>query len=473
MGPSVRATMVKSWSSSTVVWVVMEDVVPGHPRVYLAVVYAFGDNRSAVFADLLRRVESLISEGVPVIIMGDFNTPLRGLPGFSWHQSDEEPRAHLLGLEQRGMELMNRRNPTPTTRGLKTFDLVYVYGGVAGCFGAPDVIPVSKLWSTHSIVSITSDLSVPRRPHRYGGRVRSLRNKAEQDTPLSVLFREATPAGVLRFQGAVTESLANGPCYLPDTAAEWVYLSSVFRDCAIVTMEDNHSARMRKLMAFRRAELVSSGDIVPGDAEWLALHKQVRFWNRAVNRETRERERSTMPTDGMKPPDPRRGRPGLPADIVDEGCVIEDVDEESGELPKPEQWGGVTGEPSRRAVPREQQPSYVTEYFSMIGRLSGDHFDEGFYEELEVRDKELANVALLYDATDHGSSQGKDITLDELRHAIARLKRGKAAGLDGIPAEVFIHLPPEALFRVLGLFNTILAQAAVPPQWWEGGDSNP
>eukprot|EP00732_Lithocolla_globosa_P003935 Lithocolla_globosa_v1_NODE_3375_length_1687_cov_19.176471.p2 type:complete len:129 gc:universal NODE_3375_length_1687_cov_19.176471:1502-1116(-) len=100
----------------------------------------------------------------------------------------------------------------------------------------------------------------------------------------------------------------------------------------------------------------------------------------------------------------------------------------------------------------------------MIGRLQGDFFDEGFFDDLVEKDQRLRTTALLFSDPDGGLNRA--VTVAELRAALKRVKRGKAAGLDGIPGELLRLLPDVALGRILNLFNCILLSCTVPAQWW-------
>ena len=56
-------------------------------------------------------------------------------------------------------------------------------------------------------------------------------------------------------------------------------------------------------------------------------------------------------------------------------------------------------------------------------------------------------------------------TLEELRKVIRKLKKGKAPGMDGYPAELFKRSGDGVLLAILDLFNFIKQTREVPEQW--------
>ena len=60
------------------------------------------------------------------------------------------------------------------------------------------------------------------------------------------------------------------------------------------------------------------------------------------------------------------------------------------------------------------------------------------------------------------------ITIDEIQKAIRKLKCKKAAGIDGIPAEFYMHGCNERLPALVLLFNTIIANGENPSSWATG-----
>jgi len=61
-----------------------------------------------------------------------------------------------------------------------------------------------------------------------------------------------------------------------------------------------------------------------------------------------------------------------------------------------------------------------------------------------------------------------DIDEDEINKAINKLKKNKAAGLDGIPAELLQYGAEAVVKELTQLFNTIWHTEDVPKEWMQG-----
>ena len=59
----------------------------------------------------------------------------------------------------------------------------------------------------------------------------------------------------------------------------------------------------------------------------------------------------------------------------------------------------------------------------------------------------------------------KNITIDELNKALKSLKNNKSSGTDEIPNETYKFLTPPWISYILNLFNLILSQEYIPPDW--------
>ena len=62
-----------------------------------------------------------------------------------------------------------------------------------------------------------------------------------------------------------------------------------------------------------------------------------------------------------------------------------------------------------------------------------------------------------------------EISLEDLKHRITQLARGKAPGDDGIPYEFLKDGPDELLTSVLEAVNALLTRKARMPEDWKGG----
>ena len=59
----------------------------------------------------------------------------------------------------------------------------------------------------------------------------------------------------------------------------------------------------------------------------------------------------------------------------------------------------------------------------------------------------------------------EDISAEEVRAALRRMKKGKAQGPDEIPVEAWIALEDEGLEFLVGLFNRLLRGERMPEEW--------
>ena len=63
---------------------------------------------------------------------------------------------------------------------------------------------------------------------------------------------------------------------------------------------------------------------------------------------------------------------------------------------------------------------------------------------------------------------GAPITMDELLNALLETKSGKAAGGDSVPPDLLKWLPPDALQRLVDIYNKCLSRGVLPTAWLEG-----
>ena len=61
----------------------------------------------------------------------------------------------------------------------------------------------------------------------------------------------------------------------------------------------------------------------------------------------------------------------------------------------------------------------------------------------------------------------RDFTREEIREGLRKLKKGKAAGPDGIPNELYKEGGEEMISRVERIFNEVLRVERVPERWNE------
>ena len=59
----------------------------------------------------------------------------------------------------------------------------------------------------------------------------------------------------------------------------------------------------------------------------------------------------------------------------------------------------------------------------------------------------------------------REMTREELRRALGKMKRGKAVGLDGLPAEVWKCLGEVAVVFLTTVFNRIMESEKMPDEW--------
>ena len=58
-----------------------------------------------------------------------------------------------------------------------------------------------------------------------------------------------------------------------------------------------------------------------------------------------------------------------------------------------------------------------------------------------------------------------EFTMEELRKALKKLKRGKSPGYDGLPAEIFIEAGDGVLEALLIVMNIVKKKRSIPDQW--------
>ena len=58
-----------------------------------------------------------------------------------------------------------------------------------------------------------------------------------------------------------------------------------------------------------------------------------------------------------------------------------------------------------------------------------------------------------------------EFTMKELKRAIAKLKRGKSPGRDGLPAEIFINAGEGLLNSLLEVYHKVKSSKEMPSQW--------
>ena len=90
--------------------------------------------------------------------------------------------------------------------------------------------------------------------------------------------------------------------------------------------------------------------------------------------------------------------------------------------------------------------------------------DAAEYEELPFATDTIPKVP-----PEANESLAGAISLEDLKHRIAQLARGKAPGDDGVPYEFLKDGPDELLTSVLDAVNALLTRTARMPQDWKGG----
>ena len=114
------------------------------------------------------------------------------------------------------------------------------------------------------------------------------------------------------------------------------------------------------------------------------------------------------------------------------------------------------------------------DYFSVLFNTPGNFHDDfqNFYMKVDefVNDAfSLHNTVNMDDVTDIDISVlESEITLEELDCAIKNLKLGKAAGVDGIPADFFKSSCQKFRLILLNFFNGILHSGIFPEDWVKG-----
>ena len=93
------------------------------------------------------------------------------------------------------------------------------------------------------------------------------------------------------------------------------------------------------------------------------------------------------------------------------------------------------------------------EYFNELLNVRSDA------EEEEVEDDNLEEFV---------NDQNEDITEEELKEAIARMRKGKAVGEDGLPVEIMAAAGEEARQHLLRVMQTAFRTETVPADWQKG-----
>ncbi len=101
--------------------------------------------------------------------------------------------------------------------------------------------------------------------------------------------------------------------------------------------------------------------------------------------------------------------------------------------------------------------SWYNYYSDLLRKHAPSPMDDDVLKELHNIEKQVEFTPLSY-----------RITEEEINKAINELKTGKAAGPDGIPAEIIKALSSELMPILIKLFNAILSQGIYPKAWGEG-----
>lgn len=98
-----------------------------------------------------------------------------------------------------------------------------------------------------------------------------------------------------------------------------------------------------------------------------------------------------------------------------------------------------------------------------------EHF-KGVFGEVAERDKESGDDSEIEEEGNTNTLEDEEITSEEIIRAIKVMKKGKAAGIDGFPIEVFQGLlEVEGFVEMLkGIFNLIFRTGEVPKVWGMG-----
>ncbi|XP_076038579.1 uncharacterized protein LOC143023832 [Oratosquilla oratoria] len=100
-------------------------------------------------------------------------------------------------------------------------------------------------------------------------------------------------------------------------------------------------------------------------------------------------------------------------------------------------------------------------------RLNGKIADEvttidGECELLNVNEDEVADH---WEMGEVRNDESLEITSNEVKAAIKRMKNGKSAGCDGLPAEIFKEAEETLLPYLVSMFNAAYKTATVPAEW--------
>ena len=86
-------------------------------------------------------------------------------------------------------------------------------------------------------------------------------------------------------------------------------------------------------------------------------------------------------------------------------------------------------------------------------------------EDLQVYEKQTNAICDLYVKEGMINHEKIQFSENKLIKVIQKLKRNKAPGPDGLPAEVFIHAGGELIKSIVGMFNNIKRNSTVPNKW--------
>ena len=94
---------------------------------------------------------------------------------------------------------------------------------------------------------------------------------------------------------------------------------------------------------------------------------------------------------------------------------------------------------------------------------SGD-FDQAFYVHINSQVRDFQTQSLV----SKGSILDQPISLEEVKQAIGKLKRGKAVGIDGLFNEIFMEGEDQVAQRLWLLFQFIFQSEEFPEDWARG-----
>ena len=86
-------------------------------------------------------------------------------------------------------------------------------------------------------------------------------------------------------------------------------------------------------------------------------------------------------------------------------------------------------------------------------------------EDLQVYEKQTYAICDMYIKEGMTNHEKIDFSENKLVKVIKKLKRNKAPGPDGLPAEVFIHAGSELIKSIIGMFNNVKVNSSVPTKW--------